>query len=368
MTKRLLLVDDEESFLQSLKAGLQHFSDIFETDTCYSVKDAIKNVLARDYDVIVTDLRMPGKSGIDFLVFLKQIKYTGKLMVMSAYNTVDNIRRIRSLGNIDIFSKPFNVEWFKRKLIDFFSKEEEVTFESIDLVTVMQVINLEKKTSAVQIDVDKDKGFIYFEEGEIISAEFRNLRDEAAIREVLNLNKGQITIKKIRNRVKKTIRKPFVELLMELTQRIDELRKDHKETFGKKEEAEVEETKKIKYKTAIKQKLARLREVPGYLAAGVFTPQGELLDGESEVSGIDFKLAGSLVNDTMLNARTMMLEAGFGETRMIQIDTYVGCVFCKCYNDGKRHFHTVLVIKNDGNVAMAKVKLMKTVEELVCEF
>ena len=367
MTKRLLLVDDEESFLQSLKAGLQQFNDIFETDTCYSVKDAIKNVLARDYDVIVTDLRMPGKSGIDFLVFLKQIKYTGKLMVMSAYNTVDNIRRIRSLGNIDIFSKPFNVEWFKRKLIDFFSKEEEVTFESIDLVTVMQVINLEKKTSAVQIAVDEDNGFIYFEEGEIISAEFKNLRDEAAIREGLNFNKGQITIKKIKNKVKKTIRKPFVELLMDLTRRIDEIRKDHEETFGK-DETQREDSQKTKHKTGIKQKLAQLRDISGYLAAGVFTPQGELLDGESEISGIDFKLAGSLVNDNMLNARAMTLEAGLGETSMIQLDTHVGCVFCKCYNDGKRHFHTVLLIKNDGNVAMAKVKLVKTVEELVNEF
>jgi DNA-binding response OmpR family regulator/roadblock/LC7 domain-containing protein len=368
MTKRLLLVDDEESFLQSLKAGLQKFNDIFDTDTCYSVKDAIKNVLARDYDVIVTDLRMPGKSGIDFLVFLKQIKYTGKLMVMSAYNTVDNIRRIRSLGNIDIFSKPFNVEWFKRKLIDFFSKEEEVTFESIDLVTVMQVINLEKKTSAVQITVDEDKGFIYFEEGEIISAEFRGLRDEAAIREVLNFNKGQITIKKIKNRIKKTIRKPFVELLMDLTRRIDEIRKNHEETFGIEEETQAEDTHKISHKTRITQKLAHLHDVSGYLAAGVFTPQGEFVDGESEFSGIDFKLAGSLVNDTMLNARAMTLEVGFGETSMIQLDTCVGFVFCKCYNDGKRHFHTLLVIKNDGNVAMAKVKLIKTVEELVDEF
>jgi CheY-like chemotaxis protein/roadblock/LC7 domain-containing protein len=367
MTKRLLLVDDEESFLQSLKEGLDPLADVFETYICYSVNEAIKNILSREYDMIVTDLRMPQKSGIDLLIFLKQIKYTGKLMVMSAYNTVDNIKRIRSFGNIDIFSKPFNVEWFRKKLIDFFSKEEEVSFESIDLVTVMQVINLEKSTSAVQVEIAGESGFIYFEAGEIISASFRGMRDEDAIRELLSFEKTQISIKKVKDKVKKTIRKPFVELLMELTAKIDESRKEEEESFVIAEKP-VKETKETKYKTAIKEKLAILKEVSGYLAAGVFTPQGELLEGDIEFSGVDFKEAGSMVNDTMLNARIMSLEAGFGEANMIQIDTYVGYVFCKCYNDGKRHFHTVMIVKNDGNVAMAKVKLMKTIEALVSEF
>lgn len=366
MIKRVLLVDDEESFLQSLKAGLQHLDDIFETDICYSVNDAIKKALSREYDVIVTDLRMPGKSGIDLLIFLKQIKYSGKLMVMSAYNTVDNIKRIRALGNIDIFSKPFNVEWFKRKLIDFFSKEEEITFESIDLITVLQVINLERKTSAVQIDIDDSRGFIFFEEGEIISAEYKELHDEDAIREILGLNKGHISVKKIKNRVKKTIRKPFVELLMNLTRRIDENLKVHEETFGSEEEQEEYENKN--YNTAINKKLATLKEVSGYIGAGVFSADGEMLGGDSEAAGIDIKLTGSLVHDALLNTQAKSREAGVGEAHTIQIDTHSGYIFCKCYNDGTRHFHTVLILNNTGNVALAKVKLQKTVRELAGEF
>lgn len=368
MAKSLLLVDDEESFLQSLKAGLDPLTDIFKTDICYSVNEAIKYVLSRDYDVIVTDLRMPQKSGIDLLIFLKQIRYNGKLMVMSAYNTVDNIKRIRSLGNIDIFSKPFNVEWFKRKLLDFFSKEEEVTFESIDLVTVMQVINLEKKTSAIQIDVDNDRGYIYFEEGEIISAEFNGLRDEEAIAELLDLNRGQISIKNLKDTVKKTMRKPFVELVIDLTRKMDETRRAQEETFGKEKKAPKAKKVKKKPKTNIKEKLAILKDVTGYLGAGVFTPFGEMLEGDSKTASLNIELAGSLTHDLLLNAKGMSKEAGFGEAEMIQVDTQLGFIFCKCFNNGKVHYHTVLILKNNGNVAMAKVKLDKVVADLQDDF
>jgi hypothetical protein len=53
---------------------------------------------------------------------------------------------------------------------------------------------------------------------------------------------------------------------------------------------------------------------------------------------------------------------------MIQLDTEMGIILAKCFNDGKIHFHTVLVIKKDGNVAMAKMKLKKVVDLLKPEF
>ena len=325
------------------------------------------------------------------IIFLKDIKFSGKLMVMSAYNTVDNIKRIRSLGNIDIFSKPFNVEWFKRKLIDLFSKEEEVLFESIDLMAVMQVVNLERKTSAVQIDINGETGFIYFQEGEIISAEFAGIRDEEAIMKVMSLNKGSISIKKLQNKVKKTMGTPFVALIMDLFRKMDEHRKKQGDIPAgeKKEKIKIDVAKapienkpgdkttvkpgdhaanEMGHNTAVRKKLAILKEVSGYLAAGVFTSQGEMLEGEGKAAGLDMAAAGTLIHDTLLYTQNMSREAGFGEADMIQVDTGLGFIFCKCFDDGKRHFHTVLIIKRKGNVAMAKMKLIKTVEELVSEF
>ncbi len=119
---------------------------------------------------------------------------------------------------------------------------------------------------------------------------------------------------------------------------------------------------------AISKILRFLEDVKGYLGAGVFTPQGELLEGVAEVSGIHFEEAGSLIHDTLKDAKTMSKEVGLGNLDMIQLYTEMGIVFAVCYDDGSLHFHTILIIKNDGNVAMAKIKLKKAVEALKAIF
>ena len=62
MTKKLLLVDDEKFFLEGLKEGLLDYEDVFTTDICFSVNEAIKLNEKNEYDLIVTDIRMPKKS------------------------------------------------------------------------------------------------------------------------------------------------------------------------------------------------------------------------------------------------------------------------------------------------------------------
>lgn len=108
-----------------------------------------------------------------------------------------------------------------------------------------------------------------------------------------------------------------------------------------------------------------LKDINGYLGAGVFTPQGEMLEGTADISGIHFEEAGSLIHDTLKDAKAMVKQVGFGNLAMIQLYTEMGIIFAVCYDDGKLHFHTILVIKNDGNVAMAKLKLKKAVDELI---
>lgn len=111
-----------------------------------------------------------------------------------------------------------------------------------------------------------------------------------------------------------------------------------------------------------------LKDVSGYLGAGVFTPQGEMLEGVADISGIHFEEAGAVIHDTLKYAQDMSQQVGFGVMDMIQLYTQMGIIFAVCYKDEKIHFHTILVIKNDGNVAMAKIKLRKAVEALKAVF
>lgn len=373
MPKKLLLVDDEEFFLKSLKDGLEPLIDVFETDICHSVNEAIKHVVTTRYDLVITDIRMPGKTGVDLLIYLRDMRFDGKVMVMSAYSTDESSNKIKALGVVDVIAKPFKLGWFKDMLLEWFAREKDrrVTFESIDLVTVMQILNLEKKTSALQVDIDDERGMIFFEDGEIIHAEYAGIEGEEAVLRLIALNKGAIAVKQVTDLVKRTMTVPFVEYMMNIMKTIDEVRRDRRNPINavpvgdeppKKENRAEQQQKEVI--VAINEILKTLNDVNGFLGSGVFTPQGELLEGTTEVSGIHFEEAGSMIHDALANSKQVSRTVGFGDLNMMQFYTDMGIIFAKCYNDGKLHFHTILVIKTDGNVAMARMKMDKVVDAL----
>ena len=121
----------------------------------------------------------------------------------------------------------------------------------------------------------------------------------------------------------------------------------------------------------LKQYLERLTSVKGFLGIAVFTPDGEALEAirsPSIEAGINKEFAGALINNTLLIAQDMARDIGLGRINFLQIDTLKGTVIIKCYNVSDIHFHTILFLKKDGNIAMGKLLLQKAIEGLAQEF
>jgi predicted regulator of Ras-like GTPase activity (Roadblock/LC7/MglB family)/CheY-like chemotaxis protein len=274
MVNRILLVDDEKSLLEGLKRNLNHLSNIFETDICDSVYEAIRRVETKEYNLIISDIRMPHKGGLDLLLHLKAINFSGSIKVMSAYTEEEYLNKIKALGIIDVISKPFDLKWFQDMLINLFEKEKETSmaFESIDLLSVMQVLNMDRKNSALQINVEGKKGIIYFKEGNIIHAEYENVFDEEAVLQLINLEKGIISLKKIKKNVKRTIKKDFVDFCAEIIKELDDLKKNERE--NSKKNLKINKKREVKM-AKIKDVLSILKEeITGLQAASVFGRDG----------------------------------------------------------------------------------------------
>lgn len=368
MPKRLLLVDNNKPFLMSLKENLASLSNVFETDISFSVSEAIKYLVTQKYDLVVTGIEMPKKTGIELLIYLKDMRFPGKVIIMSTSSSIEHNKNIISLGAVDIIPKSFRLEWFKDILLERFREEnlKNTTSESLDLVTLLQIMNFEKRTSALQINIDDKSGIIYFFKGEIVHAEFKGLEGENAVLKLITLNKGIITEKKIKKKLKLTVEVPFDQLLMNIMKVIDNLREKQQNKSNQQRKGEKQsKSEKIKEEyMAVAEILKTLKDVNGYIGAGVFTPQGEILGGSTELSGIQFEEAGLLCHDTLSNSKSMSIQVGFGNLDMIQLYSEMGIIFAKCYDDGKLHFHTILMIKNDGNVAIARLRLNSAVEAL----
>lgn len=224
MKNKILLVDDEKIFLKSLKKGLENLDEKYIIDICFSVKEAIVLIKKNDYSLIVTDIRMPNKTGIDLLIHLKDIGFRGGIKVMSAHKTEENMKKIKGMGILDVISKPFDLVWFQELIIDFFEREldSDVTFESIDLLSVLQVINIDKKSAVLQLDNEGEKGLIYFKDGEIINAEYQDFEGAEAVENIIELKSGNISVKKLKNKVKRVIDVPFTKFMLNILKKNDE--------------------------------------------------------------------------------------------------------------------------------------------------
>lgn len=118
---------------------------------------------------------------------------------------------------------------------------------------------------------------------------------------------------------------------------------------------------------SIVEKFEKLQEITGYLGAAVFTPEGKMLGGITEVAGINFEIAGSLFHDLFLITQNKSQEAGFGTTETILLYTKSGIILGQCFKQRDIHFHTIIALDTQANVAMAKLLLNKTMITLVGE-
>ena len=119
---------------------------------------------------------------------------------------------------------------------------------------------------------------------------------------------------------------------------------------------------------SILKKLETFRQLDGYLGAGVFSSDGIMQAGITEVSGVSFEIAGKLFHDAFLFTNNNSREAGFGRIDTLQVESELGVVLAKCCSGGEDAFHTIVVVSRDTNLAMAKMLLSKVVETLKSDF
>ena len=114
----------------------------------------------------------------------------------------------------------------------------------------------------------------------------------------------------------------------------------------------------------IVEKLEAFKKLKGYLGSSVFSSDGKMLGGMTEVSGVNFEIAGVLFHDAYLFMKDHSAESGFGKAKMFRVDTEKGIVIGKCFEEGEIHFHTLLVIEPNTDMKKAISVLDKVIQSL----
>jgi len=103
---RILVVDDEEGLREFLAEALH--DDGHATVEAADGEEALRLVRASSFDLVLTDLRMPGLSGLDLLRRLRAEQPETEVVVMTAYGTVESAVEAMKLGAYDYLQKPIS--------------------------------------------------------------------------------------------------------------------------------------------------------------------------------------------------------------------------------------------------------------------
>ncbi len=126
---------------------------------------------------------------------------------------------------------------------------------------------------------------------------------------------------------------------------------------------------------AIKDLLTEFESIEGFRGVGVFSAQGEMLDGIAK-SDLDIKTVGTFANNALLNAQKATDAMGVGRGNMMTLRAPEATVMMRCLNEatdfaatkaGKAHFHTVVVMAPESNTGMAAMVLDKVVTKIADE-
>ena len=105
-THPILIVEDEHRLCDLIRRGLEQISDIYDIHEAHSGAEAIELLKQKDFDVMITDIRMPGMSGIELLERVRDIQDDLQTIVITGHGDLDNAIEALRLGAANYIKKP----------------------------------------------------------------------------------------------------------------------------------------------------------------------------------------------------------------------------------------------------------------------
>jgi DNA-binding NtrC family response regulator len=106
--EKILIVDDDEDLRTKMSKFLGGAG--YETQMVSSGREAVEKASDEDFDVVLLDLIMPKMSGSDVLIELKRVSPRSKVIMITAFATIDNAVDAIKRGASDYVTKPFKID------------------------------------------------------------------------------------------------------------------------------------------------------------------------------------------------------------------------------------------------------------------
>jgi len=326
--KTILVVDDEADICWSLKEFLVNKDKDIRVVTAASGEEALEILAKMPIDLVITDIRMPGMSGLDLLVEIKNLFPYLAVIVMTAFPSSEFAREAVLKGGMYFIEKPFDIKVLRQKVM--LALQDAGQFRGmltgISLGDLIQIKCISGVTAALRVTEGSRQGVIFFHKGEIVHALCGALDGVEAFYEIISFTHGRLDSVNIAELPKRSIFLPCAAMLLEGARRLDEAGVAGFVKPGKVAEKkgvavtqaasplkagqEPGEVNKIKRPLSLAELLVSFRGIEGYRAAAIVRESGELLAQDALDSGSNMPLVGVALQEFFRNAREATAKTG----------------------------------------------------------
>ncbi|MGE4422146.1 MAG: response regulator [Pseudodesulfovibrio sp.] len=103
----ILILDDEPIVSKRLQPALEKKG--YEVESFYESAQAMVRIRERSFDIVVTDLKMEGIDGMQFLAEVKKLSPRTEVIVITGFATMDTAKESMRKGVFDFLAKPFKL-------------------------------------------------------------------------------------------------------------------------------------------------------------------------------------------------------------------------------------------------------------------
>jgi DNA-binding response OmpR family regulator len=205
MKQKILLVDDDSAILNLLQTEL---SADFEVLKAENGEQGLLLSLQHKPDLIISDIKMPELNGWEFCYLLRQIPSTKTIPFIFLSSKADLPDRVHSLrlGADDFIAKPFTMHVLLSRIGIIFERvrrrqsaiDSKSSFEdrlNTLMIDLLEFLRAMRRSGIVEFIHLGQLGSITLNDGQIIDAEFEAIKGEAAVRAMIQLEKGEVGFK-----------------------------------------------------------------------------------------------------------------------------------------------------------------------------
>jgi CheY-like chemotaxis protein len=197
MVHNILVVDDNQPFLNLITKIFDKYKDKYSIHTTINGVTAIEMLKSNHYSVVITDLQMPNMDGYALLEKIKRQFPDIPVIVITAFDKPKTESVVKKTGAFAYFTKPLVMDNLIACIDELARRENEGgRLNNASLEMFIQLIEMEAKTCTIRVldEKSRKRGILFFNEGELYNARYNNILGKKAAYTIFSWDKVTLSI------------------------------------------------------------------------------------------------------------------------------------------------------------------------------